>query len=726
MATGFEDPYLTCPLDEVHRIRKSRMQCHLTKCLKNHQLMDKIKCPFNPLHIIYPNEMTHTIDTPAYDPIQANIDNPLFRTLNCESKSKRKEFRFRERQRIAAIEAEKGKKIVESTPEQRPVRELKPIRSHSVLATLADDDHPTVDNDVRSQGIMGENEEKKLEVSNGHNEMKNGTEDKTIEENLLNPIKNFDQLSVENDFDDFAKQLELLSQKENEIQRQRRALLEKIAEQATQQRITSELLLEKKSNESDNKNPFKNNSNDPIITKPSYSLTLERSFVPVEREIDVKSADAVANNPPKAAFELSSHLQSSAWNVVTKSKLNSSNSSTTSKISTPKPPEVPLAHPIVQPIAQLAIQTPSIEENSSVTPSSEWTTVSRSRKGSTLVDSTRKLQTSRESSPIPEAVWRRATGLKKMWSAEPQSISSSVHETTSWRKLDDSKEPSLTTESVQLNVEKLHEPSSEHQDLTWAKVAAQKEAPSTLKLKSWNNSISRENSPVREETPWNKVATLRETSITPESPPWTVMTRSKKVSSSQQCTQWKLAPETVETVEITELSPADMIDSLKKSKFFHLVSSDKDSKSNETLPASALNLIDTKPKVKPVLKDSSEKSTLVSRTITPSSVSSSYSTMAKITKDKPSENPPMKTMSSSNEFLPTPRRSKISSLFNSQNLNRVPGPGAGRGIIHIVDEMKHKKNDILSRRLRPGSASSFCSSFDQIDIEGVYGYEETV
>ncbi|XP_044598260.1 serine-rich adhesin for platelets-like [Cotesia glomerata] len=606
------------------------------------------------------------------------------------------------------------------------MRELKPIRSHSVLATLADDDHPKVDNDVRPQEIMGENEEQKLKVSNGHNEIKNGTEDKTIEENSSNPINNFDQLSVENNFDDIAKQLELLSQKENEIQRQRRALLEKMSEKATQQRITSEFPLEKKSNESDYKNPFKNNSNDPVINKPSYSLTLERSFVPVESEIDLKLADVVANNPPKAAFELSSHLQSSAWNVVTKSKLNSSNSSTTSKISTPKSAEVPVAHPIVQPVAQLATQTPSIEENSSVTPSSEWTTVSRSRRGSNLVDSTRKLQTSRESSPIPEAVWRRATGLKKMSSSESQSISSSVHETTSWRKLDDLKEPLSTTESVQLNVEKLHEASSEHKDLTWPKVAAQKEPPSTLKLKSWNNSESREISPEREETPWNKVATLRETSIMPESTPWTVMTRSKKVSSSQQCTQWKLAPETVETIEFTGPSTADMIDSLKKSKFSHLVSSDKDSKSNETLPASGSSLIDSKPKVKPVLRDSSEKSTLVSRTITPSSVSSSYSTMAKITKDKPSENPTMKTMSSSNEFLPIPRRSKISSLLNSQILNRFPAPGAGRGIIHTVDEMKHKKNDILSRRLRPGSASSFCSSFDQIDIEGVYGYEETV
>ncbi|XP_074104152.1 uncharacterized protein LOC141530753 [Cotesia typhae] len=773
MATGFEDPYLTCPLDEVHRIRKSRMQCHLTRCLKNHKLMDKIKCPFNPLHIIYPNEMTHhmtvcesnasiavqrfdrndqkcfsgvisekeamrqleaafgsfsneveykhTIDTPAYDPIQANIDNPLFRTLNCESKSKRKEFRFKERQRIAAIEAEKSKKIVESTPEEeRPMRELKPIRSHSVLAACADDDHPKADDDVRPQGSMNENEAQKRKVRNGQEEMKNGTEDKTIEKKSSNPISNFDKLSVENDIDDIAKQLELLSQKENEIQRQRRALLEKMSEHATQNRITSELLSEKKSNEFDNRNPFKINSNDSMINKPSYPLRLERSFVPVKSEVDVKLADVVTNNPPKAAFELSSHLQSSAWNVVTKSKLNSSNSSTTSNISISKPAEVPVDHPIFQPVAQLATQTPSIEKNSS-----EWTTVSRSRKGSTLLDSTRKLQTSRESSPIPEVAWRRATGLKKMLSSETQSISSSVHETKSWRKLDDLKEPLSTTESIQLNVEKLHEPSSEHKD--WPKVAAQKEAPSTLKLKSLNDGNSREISPAHEETSWNKVATLRETSTTPESTPWTVMTRSKKVSSSQQCTQWKIAPETVETIEMIGLSPADMIDSLKKSKFSHLASSDDDSKLNEPLPASASSLIDSKPKVKPVLRDSSEKSTLVSTTITPSSVSSSYSTMAKITKDKPSENSPMKTVPSANEFLPIPRRSKMSSVLNSQNLNRVVAPGAGRGIIHTVDEMKHKKNDILlSRRLRPGSASSFCSSFDQIEIEGVYGYEEAV
>ncbi|XP_057337701.1 uncharacterized protein LOC130675836 isoform X2 [Microplitis mediator] len=129
MTAGFEDPYVTCPLDEVHRIRKSRVQYHLIKCLKNHKLTDKIKCPFNPLHIIYPNEIAlymlvceskasvdlqmydrndkkcfsgiiseqdamaqleaalgpssnevennHTIDKAGYDPVEANLDNPV-------------------------------------------------------------------------------------------------------------------------------------------------------------------------------------------------------------------------------------------------------------------------------------------------------------------------------------------------------------------------------------------------------------------------------------------------------------------------------------------------------------------------------------------------------------------------------------------------------------------------------------------------------------------------
>ncbi|XP_057337610.1 uncharacterized protein LOC130675782 [Microplitis mediator] len=54
----------------------------------------------------------HTIDKAGYDPVEANLDNPVFRTLNCESKAKRREFRLQERKRFAAIETEQGKRQV--------------------------------------------------------------------------------------------------------------------------------------------------------------------------------------------------------------------------------------------------------------------------------------------------------------------------------------------------------------------------------------------------------------------------------------------------------------------------------------------------------------------------------------------------------------------------------------------------------------------------------------
>lgn len=53
MDAPYEDPIITCPIDEVHRIAKSKLQKHLVKCLKANGLGDKMVCPFNPLHIIY-------------------------------------------------------------------------------------------------------------------------------------------------------------------------------------------------------------------------------------------------------------------------------------------------------------------------------------------------------------------------------------------------------------------------------------------------------------------------------------------------------------------------------------------------------------------------------------------------------------------------------------------------------------------------------------------------
>lgn len=44
--------YVICPLDESHRILKHRMQPHLLKCERQHDMSKKSKCPYNITHIV--------------------------------------------------------------------------------------------------------------------------------------------------------------------------------------------------------------------------------------------------------------------------------------------------------------------------------------------------------------------------------------------------------------------------------------------------------------------------------------------------------------------------------------------------------------------------------------------------------------------------------------------------------------------------------------------------
>ncbi|XP_057337918.1 uncharacterized protein LOC130675992 [Microplitis mediator] len=43
-------------------------------------------------HAPLANEKNKTIDKAGYDPVKAKLDDPAFRTLNCESKEKKKTF----------------------------------------------------------------------------------------------------------------------------------------------------------------------------------------------------------------------------------------------------------------------------------------------------------------------------------------------------------------------------------------------------------------------------------------------------------------------------------------------------------------------------------------------------------------------------------------------------------------------------------------------------------
>ncbi|KAH0546420.1 gametocyte-specific factor 1 homolog [Cotesia glomerata] len=159
MDAAYEDPMVSCPIDDAHRILKSKLQKHLIKCLKANGLVDKMICHYNSLHIININEekkhlsecesyakifvvsteiaekpnysgvvpfddavdqVTRAleaigtsnqeekicfIDGPAYNPEEAKIHEPVFRSMNGEAKSARKNFRRKEVMRHAALEA---------------------------------------------------------------------------------------------------------------------------------------------------------------------------------------------------------------------------------------------------------------------------------------------------------------------------------------------------------------------------------------------------------------------------------------------------------------------------------------------------------------------------------------------------------------------------------------------------------------------------------------------
>lgn len=54
-----DDPLVSCPYNPAHRMLRSRLQMHLTKCVKDHPDADKRTCPFNAKHRISAAEFSH-------------------------------------------------------------------------------------------------------------------------------------------------------------------------------------------------------------------------------------------------------------------------------------------------------------------------------------------------------------------------------------------------------------------------------------------------------------------------------------------------------------------------------------------------------------------------------------------------------------------------------------------------------------------------------------------
>lgn len=54
-----DNKLVTCPYDEAHKVKESRLQLHIAKCKLNHLDLTKRVCPFNATHLLQQGEYDH-------------------------------------------------------------------------------------------------------------------------------------------------------------------------------------------------------------------------------------------------------------------------------------------------------------------------------------------------------------------------------------------------------------------------------------------------------------------------------------------------------------------------------------------------------------------------------------------------------------------------------------------------------------------------------------------
>ncbi|XP_053596949.1 probable cyclin-dependent serine/threonine-protein kinase DDB_G0292550 isoform X2 [Microplitis demolitor] len=154
----------------------------------------------------------HSIDGPGYDPIQTNINKPLYRSLDCESKSKKKQFRMIERQRHAASSAQGSNEWHHGTEQNDNHESLehKPMSSKSTLMTNNDYQD---ENDEHNGNI--DEDRIQFNVYSSDNGLTNENKNETSKDESTKKFENkscstgrFENLSDENNHGSLVDQME--------------------------------------------------------------------------------------------------------------------------------------------------------------------------------------------------------------------------------------------------------------------------------------------------------------------------------------------------------------------------------------------------------------------------------------------------------------------------------------------------------------------------------------
>ncbi|XP_043583114.1 uncharacterized protein LOC122567970 isoform X2 [Bombus pyrosoma] len=236
--------YITCPYNKCHRIRKSRFQIHITKCAKNYPKNYKVICKYDRSHLLDPQEYEHhllvcptsgdvkskeitlepnedvqtvpiqsvpsmktytkaedwTGNSQPYNPIAATENRDVIRGVIAMSKSKKKQFKLYERERMSLIQktdSNASSNTSNSTSTTRKKVDIEqPLQPPKQLSKAMLCDGNFASNLISKLGKL------KIEESDGKKETKSNSskrEDVSIISNNSNKIADSEKNCLKND-----------------------------------------------------------------------------------------------------------------------------------------------------------------------------------------------------------------------------------------------------------------------------------------------------------------------------------------------------------------------------------------------------------------------------------------------------------------------------------------------------------------------------------------------